>query len=117
MTGSASEAPHTTTEKRVPTTMHQSQPTENCCNNHSDEQITTDTDVNADSSAGGQHGPGVTMTAGVSVLVIVLVLLAAAVITAIVLYLVRKKHAPQSKGFTKLSMTNMQESNGVAVHV
>ena len=55
------------------------------------------------------------MIAGVSVTVVVLVLLAAAIITAVVVYLVRRKMGPQSKGFTKLSMTNLQEGNAVDV--
>lgn len=70
--------------------------------------------ANTDSSTGGQHGPGVAVIAGVSVSVVVLVVLAVAVITAIVVYLAWKKQAPQSKGFSKLSMTSM-ENNAVAV--
>ena len=70
------------------------------------EQTTMDTDANAD-SAGEQHGHGVAVAAGVSVMVVVLVLLAGAVVMAIVMYLVKKKQAPQSKGFTQLSMTNI----------
>ena len=71
------------------------------------EQTTMDTDANADSAAGEQHGHGVAVAAGVSVMVVVLVLLAGAVVMAIVVYLVKKKQAPQSKGFTQLSMTNI----------
>ena len=42
---------------------------------------------------------------GVSVSIVALVLLsAAAIITAVVVYLVRKKQAPQSRGFTRLSV-------------
>ena len=81
------------------------------------EQTTTDSGVSndADSSlSGGQHGHGVAMIAGVSVTVVVLVVLAVAVVTAVVVYLVRKKMAPQSSGFTKLSMTSL-ENNAVAV--
>ena len=118
--GSTSEAPHSTTEKHVPTTTHHStQFSEGVTSTTQlpwNEQTTTDTDANADSSSGGQqHGPGVAIIAGVSVTVVVLVLLAAAIITAVVVYLVRKKMAPQSKGFTKLSMTNLQEGNAVDV--
>jgi hypothetical protein len=115
VTDSTSEAPHSTTEKHVPTTTHHNQSSEADTATTKlpprNEQTTADpdADVNADSSSGGQHGPGVAMTAGVSVTVVVLVLLAAAAITAIVVYLVRKKMAPQSRGFTKLSMTNLKE--------
>ena len=114
---STSEPPHSTTEKHVPTTTHHSTQSSEGVTSTSqlprNEQTTTDADANADSSSGGQHGPGVAVIAGVSVTVVVLVLLAAAVITAVVVYLVRKKMAPQSKGFAKLSMTNLQESNAV----
>jgi cobalamin biosynthesis Mg chelatase CobN len=123
VTDSTSEAPYSTTdhEKHVPTTTHHTQSSEANITTTQllrNEQTTTDpadVDVNADSSSGRQHGPGVAMTAGVSVTVVVLVLLAAAAVTAVVVYLVRKKMAPQSKGFTKLSMTNLKESDAVAV--
>ena len=67
-----------------------------------------------DSAFGGQHGPGVAVIAGVSVSVVVLVVAAAVVVTAVVVYVVWKKQAPQGRGFSKLSMTSM-ENNAVAV--
>jgi hypothetical protein len=70
--------------------------------------------ANADSALGGHHGPGVAVIAGVSVSVVVLVVLAAVVITAVVVFVVWKKQAPQSRGFSKLSMTSM-DKNAVAV--
>lgn len=72
------------------------------------------TGTNSDSAFGGQHGPGVAVIAGVSVSVVVLVVAAAVVVTAVVVYLVWKKQAPQSRGFTKLTMTST-EKNAVAV--
>jgi hypothetical protein len=72
------------------------------------------TDANADSALGGQHGPGVAVIAGVSISVVVLVVLAAVVITAVVVFVVWKNQAPQSRGFSKLSMTS-KDKNAVAV--
>ncbi len=68
------------------------------------------TDANTDSSLGGQHGPGVAVIAGVSVSVVVLVVLAAVVVTAIVVFVMWKKQAPQSRGFSKLSVTSADKS-------
>lgn len=67
-----------------------------------------------DSAFGGQHGPSVAVIAGVSVTFVVLVVAAAVVVTAVVVYVVWKKQAPQGRGFSKLSMTSM-ENNAVAV--
>ena len=72
--GSTSEPPHSTTEKHVPTTTHHSiQSSEGVTTTTQlprNEQTTTDADANADSSSGGQHGPGVAVIAGVSVTVV-----------------------------------------------
>ena len=56
------------------------------------------------------------VTIGVSVTAVLIVLAAAAGITAAsVIYLVKKKRAPQSKGFTKLQMSTVMDNNSVAV--
>ena len=57
----------------------------------------------AEGGRGGKRGNSVAVIAGVSVTIVALVLLAAAaIITAVVVYLVWKKQAPQGRGFTRL---------------
>lgn len=80
------------------------------------ERTITDASPSADPAAGGKpHGNGMAVIAGVSATVVVLVLLAAVIITCtVVMVYVVKKHAPQSRGFTRLSVTST-EKNAVAI--
>jgi uncharacterized protein HemX len=88
----------TTTEYKIP--IHHTHSHPHPPPTTTEHNITPPRTPNADSVLGGHHGPGVAVIAGVSASVVVLVVLAAVVITAIVVYVVWKKQAPQSRGFS-----------------
>ena len=83
------------------------------------EQTTTDASPSADSATGEKpHGHGMAVIAGVSATVVVLGLLAAVIIicTVVVVYVVKIKRAPQSRGFTRLSVISSTDSkNATAI--